>query len=90
MQLSWAELLTLGIEGGLTIRANAKDFAIAVVPSKQQLHFTSPVSGLRMYEWNARTKRWEDEVRPTATDSHDIEGLLTRDLMRFCAGIPLF
>jgi hypothetical protein len=64
------------------------------------------VSGLRTYQWNAMTKRWEDEViarlqhfgasscayrgSVVQVDSHDLEGLLTRDLMRFCAGIPLF
>uniref|UniRef100_K3XBZ4 Uncharacterized protein n=1 Tax=Globisporangium ultimum (strain ATCC 200006 / CBS 805.95 / DAOM BR144) TaxID=431595 RepID=K3XBZ4_GLOUD len=72
-------------KGVLTIRANAKEFEIKMVPLKQQLHFTSPISGLRAYEWNARTQRWEDE-----NDSHDIEGLLTRDLMRICSGIPSF
>ncbi|GAB9465648.1 hypothetical protein Gpo141_00003048 [Globisporangium polare] len=71
--------------GVMTIRTNAKEFEIKVVPLKQQLHFTSPISGLRAYEWNARTQRWEDE-----NDSHDIEGLLTRDLMRVCTGIPSF
>ncbi|KAG1694550.1 hypothetical protein DVH05_021056 [Phytophthora capsici] len=69
----------------LAIRTNAKEFVIKVLPSKQQIEFSSPISGLRTYQWNVMTKRWEDE-----TDSHDIEGLLTRDLMRFCAGIPLF
>ncbi|KAG7380998.1 hypothetical protein PHYPSEUDO_006551 [Phytophthora pseudosyringae] len=71
--------------GELVIRTNAKEFVVKVLSSKQQIEFSSPVSGLRTYQWNAMTKRWEDEV-----DSHDIEGLLTRDLMRFCAGIPLF
>ncbi|EGZ11936.1 hypothetical protein PHYSODRAFT_286902 [Phytophthora sojae] len=69
----------------LVIRSNDKEFVIKVLSPKQQIEFTSPVSGLRTYQWNGMTKRWEDE-----TDSHDIEGLLTRDLMRFCAGIPLF
>ncbi|KAG6610567.1 mitochondrial matrix protein frataxin [Phytophthora cinnamomi] len=69
----------------LVIRTSDKEFVIKVLSPKQQIEFTSPVSGLRTYQWNAMTKRWEDE-----TDSHDIEGLLTRDLMRFCAGIPLF
>ncbi|KAG7397424.1 hypothetical protein PHYBOEH_000778 [Phytophthora boehmeriae] len=72
-------------DGGLVVRTKDKEFVLEVMPAKQQLQFTSPISGLRTYEWNAVTKRWEDE-----TDSHDIEGLLTRDLMRFCAGIPLF
>ncbi|POM71115.1 Hypothetical protein PHPALM_12356 [Phytophthora palmivora] len=76
---------TTAIENELVIRSNAKEFVIKVLASKQQIEFSSPVSGLRTYQWNAMTKRWEDEV-----DSHDIEGLLTRDLMRFCAGIPLF
>lgn len=67
------------------IQTNAKTFEVDVLVAKQQIQFTSPVSGLRTYEWNPMTKRWEDE-----TDAHDIEGLLTRDLMRFCAGIPLF
>uniref|UniRef100_A0AAV1UMF6 Uncharacterized protein n=1 Tax=Peronospora matthiolae TaxID=2874970 RepID=A0AAV1UMF6_9STRA len=69
----------------LVIRTNAQEFVIQVQSSEQQIEFVSPVSGLLTYRWNAMTKRWEDE-----TDSHDIEGLLTRDLMRFCAGIPLF
>ncbi|EEY60176.1 uncharacterized protein PITG_12500 [Phytophthora infestans T30-4] len=69
----------------LVIHTNSKEFVIEVLSSKQQIEFSSPVSGLRTYQWNAMAKRWEDE-----TDSHDIEGLLTRDLMRFCAGIPLF
>ncbi|KAL4102153.1 hypothetical protein PRIC1_005901 [Phytophthora ramorum] len=72
-------------DGELVIRTNTKEFVIKVLSSKQQIEFSSPVSGLRTYQWNAMTKRWEDEA-----DSHDIEGLLTRDLMRFCAGIPLF
>ncbi|CAI5725242.1 unnamed protein product [Hyaloperonospora brassicae] len=69
----------------LVIRTSAQEFVVQVQSSEQQIEFVSPVSGLRTYRWNAVTKRWEDE-----TDSHDIEGLLTRDLMRFCAGIPLF
>ncbi|CAI5713909.1 unnamed protein product [Peronospora effusa] len=71
--------------GELVIRTNAQEFKIKVLTSKQQIELLSPVSGLRTYHWNAMTKRWED-----VADSHDIEGLLTRDLMRFCAGIPLF
>lgn len=65
------------------------------------------ISGLRAYEWNPLTQRWEDEVGGNRlllcecvvvvahlcllqSDSHDIEGLLTRDLMRLCSGIPSF
>ncbi|OWY93824.1 hypothetical protein PHMEG_00036631 [Phytophthora megakarya] len=73
------------VDAEVVIRTNTKEFVIKVLPSKQQIEFSSPVSGLHTYQWNAMAKRWEDEA-----DSHDIEGLLTRDLMRFCAGIPLF
>lgn len=69
----------------ILIRTNSKEFGVKVLPLKQQIVFSSPVSGLHTYQWNASTKRWEDEA-----DSHDIEGLLTRDLMRNCAGMPLF
>ncbi|CAH0478998.1 unnamed protein product [Peronospora belbahrii] len=69
----------------LVICTNAQEFTIKVLSSKQQIELVSPVSGLRTYNWNVMTKRWENEA-----DSHDIEGLLTRDLMRYCAGIPLF
>ncbi|CAI5710538.1 unnamed protein product [Peronospora destructor] len=71
--------------GELVICTNAQAFKIKVLSSKQQIELLSPASCLRTYHWNAMTKRWED-----VADSHDIEGLLTRDLMRFCAGIPLF
>lgn len=67
------------------IRTADKEFEIKIVAAKQQLHLTSPISGLRKYAWNAKTQRWEDE-----SDAHDIEGLLTRDLMRLCIGVPLF
>ncbi|CEG38451.1 mitochondrial matrix protein frataxin [Plasmopara halstedii] len=72
-------------DGEIYIRTNAREFVVKVLHSKQQIEFSSPVSGLRSYQWNVLTKRWEDEA-----DSHDIEGLLTRDLMRFCVGIPRF
>ncbi|KAF4315909.1 hypothetical protein BBO99_00007954 [Phytophthora kernoviae] len=49
-------------DGGLVVCTNDKEFVLEVLPAKQQLQFTSPVSGLRTYEWNAMTKRWEDEV----------------------------
>ncbi|KAJ0395389.1 hypothetical protein P43SY_002965 [Pythium insidiosum] len=71
--------------GTVILRTATKEFELKVVSSKQQLHLQSPISGLRKYEWNAKTQRWEDE-----TDAHDIEGLLTRDLMRLCSGIPAF
>ncbi|DAZ96647.1 TPA: hypothetical protein N0F65_005826 [Lagenidium giganteum] len=92
----------------MLIRTNSKEFLLEVVDAKQQIHLTSPISGLRMYEWNARTRRWEDEVfyaiefgdvrlqwtdhdgAVDQTDAHDIEGLLTRDLMRLCSGVPAF
>ncbi|UIZ23552.1 hypothetical protein KXD40_007904 [Peronospora effusa] len=91
--------------GELVIRTNAQEFKIKVLTSKQQIELLSPASCLRTYHWNAMTKRWEDVLQQVSVvlhlindscrcvlqaDSHDIEGLLTRDLMRFCAGIPLF
>ncbi|TMW67175.1 hypothetical protein Poli38472_012291 [Pythium oligandrum] len=67
------------------IKAGEKEFELKVISAKQQLHLTSPISGLRKYEWNQKTQRWEDE-----SDAHDLEGLLTRDLMRLCSGVPAF
>ncbi|ETK91879.1 hypothetical protein F442_04830 [Phytophthora nicotianae P10297] len=49
--------------GELVIRTNSKEFVIKVLSSKQQIEFLSPVSGLRTYQWNLMTKRWEDEVK---------------------------
>lgn len=40
----WLPVLLIG--GVMTIRTNAKEFEIKVVPLKQQLHFTSPVRSL--------------------------------------------
>lgn len=135
--------LCVAAAGVLTIRTNAKEFELKVVPLKQQLQFTSPVRsalvvmrvGRRAHSrlWHAtgrcrdcgrtsgthalgagRTRCDDDEwflvghewfldsgllffhlsallVSPTGqNDSHDIEGLFTRDLMRICNGVPAF
>ncbi|OQR87470.1 hypothetical protein ACHHYP_08818 [Achlya hypogyna] len=69
----------------LTIQTATHLFELAVLTKAQKVEFTSPISGLRTYVYNSKTSRWEDE-----TDHHDVEGLLTRDLMRTCTGIPTF
>ncbi|EQC37774.1 hypothetical protein SDRG_04801 [Saprolegnia diclina VS20] len=69
----------------LVLQTTTHEFEIAVLAKPQKIEFTSPISGLRTYIYNGKTQRWEDE-----TDRHDVEGLLTRDLMRTCTGIPTF
>jgi len=47
------------------------------------LHVDSPITGLQKYQYNSSSKEWEHEV-----DGHVLSGILTRDLMRWCSGIP--
>ncbi|KAF0698615.1 Aste57867_10772 [Aphanomyces stellatus] len=69
----------------LTIALAAHEFTLQVLGKRQKIELVSPISGSRTYIYNTKTTRWEDE-----TDAHDIEGLLTRDLMRLCSGVPGF
>ncbi|OQR95946.1 hypothetical protein THRCLA_22043 [Thraustotheca clavata] len=69
----------------LTIQTETHSFELVVLTKVQKIEFTSPISGTRLYVYNSKSLRWEDEV-----DSHDVEGLFTRDLMRMCSGLPQF
>ncbi|CAK4485781.1 unnamed protein product [Aphanomyces euteiches] len=69
----------------LVIAVPPKEFILKVIAKRQKVELVSPISGTRSYAFNSKTLRWEDD-----TDGHDLEGLLTRDFMRLCNGVPGF
>jgi hypothetical protein len=53
---------------------------------REEIDFTGPISGTQSYRYDRSTCRWVG-----TRDGHDLEGLITRDLLRVSAGgIPLF
>jgi hypothetical protein len=53
--------------------------------TQNQLVLLSPVSGINKYEYHGGAdKRWLSVTE----DRHDLVGMLTRDLIRVCAGCP--
>ena len=52
-------------------------FIFLIDDANKKLMMSSPVSGVRDYEWNSPTERWIGD-----TDYEDFEGMLTRDLLR--------
>ena len=60
-------------------------FELTLQTAKEQLQLYSTISGLLHYEFCAATETWVN-----AEDGHDMEGLLTRDLLRLCVGCPEF
>lgn len=53
--------------------------------TQNQLVLLSPVSGINKYEFHGgREQRWLSVTE----DRHDLVGMLTRDLIRVCAGCP--
>lgn len=53
--------------------------------AQNQLVLLSPVSGINKYEYHGgRERRWLSVTE----DRHDLVGMLTRDLIRICAGCP--
>ncbi|GBG25447.1 Hypothetical Protein FCC1311_016652 [Hondaea fermentalgiana] len=60
-------------------------FLVQIDFDKNELIFVSPESGGRTYFLDAESGRWRDR-----TDGHGFDGLLTRDVMRHCYGVPNF
>ena len=60
-------------------------FELTLQTAKEQLQLYSTISGLQHYEFSAATGTWIN-----TEDGHDMEGLLTRDLLRLCVGCPNF
>ena len=69
----------------IELREQRAKFAFSVLEESQTIEFFSPNSGGRSYAWNPERRRWL-----SVADGHDMEGLVTRDLMRFLYGVPVF
>jgi hypothetical protein len=69
----------------IELREQRAKFAFSVLEDTQTIEFFSPNSGSRSYAWNPERRRWLSVV-----DGHDMEGLVTRDMMRFIYGVPDF
>jgi hypothetical protein len=69
----------------IELREQRAKFAFSVLEDTQTIEFFSPNSGCRSYAWNTERRRWL-----SVTDGHDMEGLVTRDMMRFIYGVPEF
>ena len=53
--------------------------------AREELMLSSPVSGVRDYVFCPQTERWVGKE-----DAEDMEGMITRDLLRLCGGSPSF
>jgi frataxin-like iron-binding protein CyaY len=69
----------------LSIDLTPKDgsYIIEINEEEQLLSYTSPISGTHLYILSAKTREWVG-----AEDGHAFEGLLVRDLIRQCQGLP--
>lgn len=60
-------------------------YSFKIDPERQSFILFSPVSGLLNYKYNVEEKLWLG-----IHDNHDFRGLITRDLIRHGAGVPMF
>lgn len=69
----------------LKIHLNPADgvYSIAVDEESMTIFFTSPISGGHAYILSVETGEWVG-----TEDGHSLEGLLVRDLIRQCNGVP--
>lgn len=69
----------------LSIDLSPKDgsYIVEVNEEEHLLQFSSPISGSQLYILSQRTGEWVG-----AEDGHLFEGLLVRDLIRQCQGLP--
>ena len=58
-------------------------FTLAAHPETQEIVYLSPESGGNCYMWFPQRVRWL-----CVEDGHDLEGILTRDLLRWVYGVP--
>lgn len=70
----------------LTIDLGPKDGSYRMEISEEEhvFEYSSPISGKILYMLSARTGEWVGYE-----DGHDFEGLLVRDLIRQCQGLPI-
>jgi len=71
--------------GSLTLELKPEDgmYRIEVNDEATMVHMTSAISGHYNYVLSASTGEWVDEK-----DGHSMEGMLVRDLIRQCNGLP--
>lgn len=69
----------------LTIDLGPKEgsYRIEICELEHMFEYTSPISGKLLYVLSADTGEWVG-----AEDGHDFQGLLVRDLIRQCQGVP--
>lgn len=73
------------MNGTLTLELKPEDgmYSFEVNDEACMVHFTSAISGNYNYVLSASTGEWVDEK-----DGHAMEGMLVRDLIRQCNGLP--
>lgn len=71
----------------LSIRLKGSDgtFTLQIDGRNYTMNLSSPVSGVYTYVLCSRTNEWLG-----MDDAHIMEGMLTRDLIRICNGVPKF
>lgn len=71
--------------GSLTLELKPEDgsYRIEVNDEAKKVHMTTAISGHYSYVLSASTGEWVDEE-----DGHSMEGMLVRDLIRQCNGLP--
>lgn len=74
-----------GAEGELVIVTQRGRHTVSVDGGRQLLVLQSYFSGFHKYAFAAEDGTWL-----SVKDGHDMRGLITRDLMRHCAGVPEF
>ena len=74
------------VENELTVHTGRKgSYVFRIDSQNQQIFLMSPMSGNYHYTYNE-----EEELWLGTHDQHDMRGLITRDFIRHCVGLPLF
>ena len=60
-------------------------FVFSFKHKNELLQMNSPVSGLLEYRYDRGQQLWRN-----VKDGHDFRGIVTRDMLRLCAGCPNF
>jgi frataxin-like iron-binding protein CyaY len=71
------------VDLGFGTSGSSGQYTIQVQNDQQVLSFASPISGQVTYILSQKTNEWVGE-----DDGHRFEGLLVRDLIRQCKGVP--
>lgn len=77
--------VSYGDDGEMIIVTHRGRHILTVDGNRQLLVFQSYFSGFHKYAFFPEERTWL-----SIHDGHDLRGLLTRDLMRHCIGVPAF